>query len=136
MLTTGKLSAKAAAASVKGVLDAKALEQTLLGFANLIPPPFNPTGNPAVGAQQLLLAAKFKAGSLALGAFGGLAGGGGGQGLSAAGAGSAPVAGGGAPSAPQSTVVVNNSFGLVGDRRAAASLVVDSLRYATADGML
>jgi hypothetical protein len=134
MLTTGKLSAKAAAASVKGVLDAKALEQGLLGLANLIPPPFNPTGNPGVGAQQLLLAAKFKAGSLALGAFGGLAGGGGGQGLSAAGAGSAPVAGA-APVAPQNSTVINNSFGLVGDPRGAARLIRDTLAYGQADGL-
>ena len=135
LMNTGKLSIKAAAMSVKGVLDAKATEQALLGFANLIPPPFNPTGNPAVGAQQLALAAKFKVASLAIGAAAGVGGGGGGgQGLAPSGAGGAPL-GGGAPPAPQTSTVINNSFGIVGDPRAAARMIRDSLAYGQADGL-
>jgi hypothetical protein len=135
MMATGKLSIKAAAMSVKGVLDAKATEQALLGFANLIPPPFNPTGNPAIGAQQLALAAKFKVASLALGAAAGIGGGGGGgQGLAPSGAGGAPL-GVGTPTAPQTSTVINNSFGIVGDPRAAARMIRDSLAYGQADGL-
>ena len=135
MIRNGKLSLKAAAMSVKGVLDVKATEQALLGFVNMIPPPWNPTGNPAIGAQQLGLAAKLTVASLALGAATGIGGGGGGgQGLAPSGAGGAPLSVG-AQTAPQTSTVINNSFGIVGDPRAAARMIRDSLAYGQADGL-
>jgi hypothetical protein len=131
----GLAGAKAEAKTLSKSLANQAKFQAIMGAFNLIPPPFNPFGNPVIGKLQLGLAAKAAAGAAALGVLGGGGGGGGGQGLSASGAGSAPIAS--APAMQQNTnVTVSNSFGLVGDQRAAAKLVVDSLGYAGREGMI
>ena len=131
----GAKGLKAAAKLASQQLKMEAIRQGILGAINLIPPPWNPLGNPMVAKLQFGLAAKAGAAAAVLGAMGGGGGGGGGQGLSASGAGSAPIAS--APAMQQNTnVTVSNSFGLVGDQRAAAKLVVDSLGYAGREGMI
>ena len=135
-LEGGKGAIKATAKAAADVLKIEAIKQGILGIANMIPPPWNPTGNPVVGKAQLGLAAKAGAGAASLYALGGLGGGGsGGQGLSASGSGAAPVSSS-TPTQQNTNVTVSNSFGLVGDQRAAAKLVVDSLGYAGREGMI
>lgn len=101
----------------------------LQGALSMIPfmPNFNPPGGVAYIAQGTAMLA---AGKLLTGGKGG----GGGQGLAATGAGVVP-----APSTPSvnnnSNVTVNNAFGIVGDQRQSARLVVDSLRFAQAEGL-
>lgn len=62
-------------------------------------------------------------------------GGGGGQGLTASGAGAAPVSAP-APVNRESTFNLTLNAGIVGDPRAAASLVADQVRFAMREGML
>lgn len=101
----------------------------LQGALSMIPfmPNFNPPGGVAYIAQGTAMLA---AGKLLTGGKGG----GGGQGLAATGAGVVPT-----PSTPSvnnnSNVTVNNAFGIVGDQRQSARLVVDSLRFAQAEGL-
>ena len=94
--------------------------------------PFMPSFNPAGGAAYIAQGgAMFAAGKLMTGGKGG---GGGGQGLASTGAGASP-----APAMPtvsnNSNVTVNNMFGIVGDQRQSARLVVDSLRFAQSEGL-
>jgi hypothetical protein len=130
----GAKGLKAAAKLASQQLKMEAIRQGILGAINLIPPPWNPLGNPMVAKLQFGLAAKAGAAAAVLGAMGGGGGGGGGQGLSASGAGSAPIAST-APMQQNTNVTVSNSFGLVGDQRAAAKLVKDSLMYAEREGI-
>jgi hypothetical protein len=96
--------------------------------------PFGPQFNPIVGAGYIAQGtAMFAAGKLMSGGKGG-AGAGGGQGLSTAGTGQAPTTTP-ATQTTNSNVTVNNSFGIVGDQRQSARLVVDSLRYAQVEGL-
>jgi hypothetical protein len=75
----------------------------------------------------------FAAGKLMAGGKGG-GGGGKGQGLATSGAGQAPTTTP-ATQTNNSNVTVNNSFGIVGDQRQSARLVVDSLRFAQVEGL-
>jgi hypothetical protein len=133
----GMAGAKAEARTLSKSLANQAKFQAIMGAFNLIPPPFNPFGNPVIGKLQLGLAAKAAAGAAALGVLGGGGGGGGGggQGLAGAGAGTIP-----APTAPainnNSNVTINNAFGIVGDQRQSARLVADSLGFARQEGMI
>jgi len=103
----------------------------LQGALAMIPgPQFNPLTGTAYLAQGAIM---FAAGKLMAGGKGG-AGAGAGQGLSAAGTGQAPTTTP-ATQTNNSTVTVNNSFGIVGDQRQSARLVVDSLRYAQVEGL-
>ena len=99
--------------------------QLALGAINLIPPPFNPAGNPAAGAAQIALGAAAITLGSALGAAAGGAGGGGGRSAASApqalGSFSAPV--------PQQTTQVSNTtvnFGFVTDPDAAAKALVNA----------
>lgn len=110
--------------------------QIALGTLNLIPPPYNPTGNPAIGAAQIAGGVAAIAVGKALGAAGG---GGGGRG----GRRSGVAAPGVARSTPREAVeggknVVFNqttSFGFVGDRRAATREIDDLNRKAVERGL-
>jgi hypothetical protein len=132
----GMAGAKAEAKTLSRSLFNQAKYQGLIGAFNLVPPPFNPFGNPAIGKLQIGLAAKAAAGAAALGVLGGGGGGGGGgQGLAGAGAGTIP-----APTVPainnNSNMTINNVFGIVGDQRQSARLVADSLGFARQKGMI
>lgn len=114
-LMSGERVDKALKKALAGVLSS--LGQTYLaqGAALLIPPPFNPLGNPAAGGVMLGV------GGLMLGlsaAFGGIGGGGGG------GKKSPSVAASTTPGSNQTTYT-SVSFGFVGDRRAAGREVAD-----------
>jgi hypothetical protein len=111
------------------MLVAQGSASIMQGALSMIPfmPSFNPVGGAAYIAQGGIMLA---AGKLMTGGKGG----GGGQGLAATGAGVVPT-----PSTPSvnnnSNVTVNNAFGIVGDQRQSARLVVDSLRFAQAEGL-
>jgi len=103
----------------------------LQGALALIPgPQFNPLTGTAYLAQGAIM---FAAGKLMAGGKGG-ASAGRGQGLSTAGTGQVPTTTP-ATQTMNSNVTVNNSFGIVGDQRQSARLVVDSLRYAQVEGL-
>lgn len=112
------------------MLMAQGSASIMQGVLAMIPfmPNFNPVGGAAYLAQGTIMLA---AGKLMTGGKGGK---GGGQGLAATGAGATP-----APAMPtvsnNSNVTVNNAFGIVGDQRQSARLVVDSLRFAQAEGL-
>lgn len=112
------------------MLMAQGAASIMQGVLAMIPfmPNFNPVGGAAYLAQGTIM---FAAGKLMTGGKGGK---GGGQGLAATGAGATP-----APAMPtvsnNSNVTVNNAFGIVGDQRQSARLVVDSLRFAQAEGL-
>jgi hypothetical protein len=114
------------------MLIAQGTASIMQGALAMIPfmPSFNPPGGVAYIAQGGLMLA---AGKLMTGGKGG-GGGGTGQGLAGAGAGTIP-----APTTPainnNSNVTVNNAFGIVGDQRQSARLVMDSLRFAEAEGL-
>lgn len=95
--------------------------------------PFGPQFNPVQGAAYLAQGAiMFGAGKLMAGGKGAA------QkkdpGLNAGGSGQAPTTTP-ATQTMNSNVTVNNSFGIVGDQRQSARLVVDSLRYAQVEGL-
>lgn len=112
------------------MLVAQGTASIMQGALAMIPfmPSFNPPGGLAYIAQGTAMLA---AGKLMTGGKGGK---GSGQGLAATGSGAIP-----APSAPtvsnNSNVTVNNAFGIVGDQRQSARLVMDSLRFAQAEGL-
>lgn len=111
------------------MLISQGMASIMQGALSMIPfmPSFNPVGGAAYIAQGGIMLAAGKA-------LAGGKGGGGGQGLAATGAGVVP-----APTTPainnNSNVTVNNAFGIVGDQRQSARLVVDSLRFAQAEGL-
>jgi hypothetical protein len=114
------------------MLMAQGKASIMQGALAMIPfmPSFNPLGGAAYLAQGAIM---FGAGKLMAGGKGG-AGAGKGQGLSTAGTGQAPTTTP-ATQTMNSNVTVNNSFGIVGDQRQSARLVVDSLRYAQVEGL-
>jgi hypothetical protein len=126
---SGEKVGKAFKRQMGDMLIAQGSASILQGVLSLIPfmPSFNPVGGAAYIAQGGIMLA---AGKLMSGGKGG----GGGQGLAATGAGVVPT-----PSTPSvnnnSNVTVNNAFGIVGDQRQSARLVVDSLRFAQAEGL-
>jgi hypothetical protein len=126
---SGEKVGKAFKRQMGDMLIAQGSASILQGVLSLIPfmPSFNPVGGAAYIAQGGIMLA---AGKLMTGGKGG----GGGQGLAATGAGVVPT-----PSTPSvnnnSNVTVNNAFGIVGDQRQSARLVVDSLRFAQAEGL-
>lgn len=126
---SGKNVGKEFKRSMGEMLVAQGTASIMQGALAMIPfmPSFNPIGGAAYLAQGGLMLA---AGKLMTGGKGGK----GGQGLAGAGAGTIP-----APTAPainnNSNVTVNNAFGIVGDQRQSARLVVDSLRFAQAEGL-
>jgi hypothetical protein len=114
------------------MLMAQGSASIMQGALAMIPfmPSFNPVGGAAYLAQGGLM---FAAGKLMAGGKGG-GGGGKGQGLATSGAGQAPTTTP-ATQTTNSNVTVNNSFGIVGDQRQSARLVVDSLRFAQVEGL-
>jgi hypothetical protein len=129
---SGEKVGKAFKKQMGDMLIAQGTASIMQGALAMIPfmPSFNPPGGVAYLAQGGLMLA---AGKLMTGGKGG-GGGGAGQGLAGAGAGTIP-----APTTPainnNSNVTVNNAFGIVGDQRQSARLVVDSLRFAQAEGL-
>lgn len=129
---SGKNVGKQFKLAMSEMLIAQGSASIMQGALAMIPfmPSFNPIGGAAYLAQGTLMLA---AGKLMSGGKGG-GGAGKGQGLAGAGAGTIP-----APSSPainnNSNVTVNNAFGIVGDQRQSARLVVDSLRFAQAEGL-
>jgi hypothetical protein len=115
------------------MLMAQGSASIMQGALAMIPfmPSFNPVGGAAYLAQGGLM---FAAGKLMAGGKGGGGGGGKGQGLATSGAGQAPTTTP-ATQTNNSNVTVNNSFGIVGDQRQSARLVVDSLRFAQVEGL-
>ena len=132
---------KAMAKSAAEALKIQAITQGALGLLNLIPPPWNPFGNPAAGKAQIAGAAAAGAQSAILYQIAKASPGASGTGdtkqpgLSATGNGSAPIGG---SSSKGTSVTYNNqiSFGLVGDQRAAAGLVLNALQFAQTEGMV
>jgi hypothetical protein len=126
---SGEKVGKAFKKQMGDMLIAQGTASILQGALAMIPfmPSFNPVGGAAYVAQGVIM---LGAGKLLTGGKGG----GGGQGLPATGAGAAP-----APTTPainnNSNVTVNNAFGIVGDQRQSARLVVDSLRFAQSEGL-
>ena len=126
---SGEKVGKAFKKQMGDMLVAQGSASIMQGVLSMIPfmPSFNPVGGAAYIAQGGIMLA---AGKLMTGGKGG----GGGQGLAATGAGVVPT-----PSTPSvnnnSNVTVNNAFGIVGDQRQSARLVVDSLRFAQAEGL-
>ena len=126
---SGEKVGKAFKRQMGDMLVAQGSASIMQGVLSMIPfmPSFNPVGGAAYIAQGGIMLA---AGKLMTGGKGG----GGGQGLAATGAGVVPT-----PSTPSvnnnSNVTVNNAFGIVGDQRQSARLVVDSLRFAQAEGL-
>ena len=126
---SGEKVGKAFKKQMGDMLIAQGTASILQGALAMIPfmPSFNPVGGAAYVAQGVVM---LTAGKLLTGGKGG----GGGQGLPATGAGAAP-----APTTPainnNSNVTVNNAFGIVGDQRQSARLVVDSLRFAQSEGL-
>lgn len=126
---SGENVGKAFKRQMGDMLVAQGSASIMQGVLSMIPfmPSFNPVGGAAYIAQGGIMLA---AGKLMTGGKGG----GGGQGLAATGAGVVPT-----PSTPSvnnnSNVTVNNAFGIVGDQRQSARLVVDSLRFAQAEGL-
>jgi hypothetical protein len=102
------------------------LGQTYLaqGAALLIPPPFNPIGNPAAGATMLGLGG----GMLGLAAAFGAVGGG------AKGGKKSPATPKESEAGKSNNVSVMNNFGFVSDRRAVARDVADTTRTAVRRG--
>jgi hypothetical protein len=129
---SGEKVGKAFKKQMGDMLIAQGSAAILQGALAMIPfmPSFNPPGGLAYIAQGGLMLA---AGKIMTGGKGG-GGGGKGQGLAGAGAGTIP-----APTTPainnNSNVTVNNAFGIVGDQRQSARLVMDSLRFAEAEGL-
>ena len=129
---SGEKVGKAFKKQMGDMLIAQGTASIMQGALAMIPfmPSFNPPGGVAYIAQGGLMLA---AGKLMAGGKGG-GGGGKGQGLAGAGAGTIP-----APTTPainnNSNVTVNNAFGIVGDQRQSARLVMDSLRFAEAEGL-
>jgi hypothetical protein len=129
---SGEKVGKAFKKQMGDMLIAQGTASIMQGALAMIPfmPSFNPPGGVAYLAQGGLMLA---AGKLMTGGKGG-GGGGTGQGLAGAGAGTIP-----APTTPainnNSNVTVNNAFGIVGDQRQSARLVMDSLRFAEAEGL-
>jgi len=129
---SGEKVGKAFKKQMGDMLIAQGSASIMQGALAMIPfmPSFNPPGGLAYIAQGGLMLA---AGKLMTGGKGG-GGGGKGQGLAGAGAGTIP-----APTTPainnNSNVTVNNAFGIVGDQRQSARLVMDSLRFAEAEGL-
>ena len=129
---SGEKVGKAFKKQMGDMLIAQGTASIMQGALAMIPfmPSFNPPGGVAYLAQGGLMLA---AGKLMTGGKGG-GGGGKGQGLAGAGAGTIP-----APTTPainnNSNVTVNNAFGIVGDQRQSARLVMDSLRFAEAEGL-
>jgi hypothetical protein len=115
------------------MLMAQGSASIMQGALAMIPfmPSFNPVGGGAYLAQGALM---FAAGKLMAGGKGGGGGKGKGQGLATSGAGQAPTTTP-ATQTNNSNVTVNNSFGIVGDQRQSARLVVDSLRFAQVEGL-
>lgn len=128
---SGEKVGKAFKKQMGDMLIAQGTASILQGALAMIPfmPSFNPVGGAAYVAQGLVM---LGAGKLMTGGGGG--GAGKGQGLAGAGAGTIP-----APTSPainnNSNVTVNNAFGIVGDQRQSARLVVDSLRFAQSEGL-
>ena len=126
---SGEKVGKAFKKQMGDMLIAQGTASILQGALAMIPfmPSFNPVGGAAYVTQGVIM---LTAGKLLTGGKGG----GGGQGLPATGAGAAPAP---APAAinNNSNVTVNNAFGIVGDQRQSARLVVDSLRFAQAEGL-
>jgi hypothetical protein len=129
---SGEKVGKAFKKQMGDMLIAQGSASIMQGALAMIPfmPSFNPPGGLAYIAQGGLMLA---AGKIMTGGKGG-GGGGKGQGLAGAGAGTIP-----APTTPainnNSNVTVNNAFGIVGDQRQSARLVMDSLRFAEAEGL-
>jgi hypothetical protein len=129
---SGEKVGKAFKKQMGDMLIAQGTASIMQGALAMIPfmPSFNPPGGLAYIAQGGLMLA---AGKIMTGGKGG-GGGGKGQGLAGAGAGTIP-----APTTPainnNSNVTVNNAFGIVGDQRQSARLVMDSLRFAEAEGL-
>ena len=129
---SGKNVGKQFKLAMSEMLIAQGSASIMQGALAMIPfmPSFNPIGGAAYLAQGGLMLA---AGKLMSGGKGG-GGAGKGQGLAGAGAGTIP-----APTSPainnNSNVTVNNAFGIVGDQRQSARLVVDSLRFAQSEGL-
>jgi hypothetical protein len=126
---SGEKVGKAFKKQMGDMLIAQGSAAILQGALAMIPfmPSFNPIGGTAYLAQGLLMVG---AGKLMTGGKGG----GKDKTLPATGAGAAP-----APTTPainnNSNVTVNNAFGIVGDQRQSARLVMDSLRFAEAEGL-
>jgi hypothetical protein len=126
---SGERVGKAFKKQMGDMLIAQGSAAILQGALAMIPfmPSFNPIGGTAYVAQGLLMVG---AGKLMTGGKGG----GKDKTLPATGAGAAP-----APTTPainnNSNVTVNNAFGIVGDQRQSARLVMDSLRFAEAEGL-
>jgi hypothetical protein len=126
---SGEKVGKAFKKQMGDMLIAQGSAAILQGALAMIPfmPSFNPIGGTAYVAQGLLMVG---AGKLMTGGKGG----GKDKTLPATGAGAAP-----APTTPainnNSNVTVNNAFGIVGDQRQSARLVMDSLRFAEAEGL-
>jgi hypothetical protein len=126
---SGERVGKAFKKQMGDMLIAQGSAAILQGALAMIPfmPSFNPIGGTAYLAQGLLMVG---AGKLMTGGKGG----GKDKTLPATGAGAAP-----APTTPainnNSNVTVNNAFGIVGDQRQSARLVMDSLRFAEAEGL-
>jgi hypothetical protein len=130
-VATGQKSLKAAALeTVASVLSAKAnaylAEAAALAFV-----PGGQASAIGLGAAGIAM----KVAAAAIGAAGGRGGGGGGQGLTASGAGAAPIASA-APVNRESTLNLTFNAGVVGEPRAAASLIADQVRFAMREGML
>jgi hypothetical protein len=129
---SGEKVGKAFKKQMGDMLIAQGTASILQGALAMIPfmPSFNPVGGAAYVAQGVIM---LGAGKLLTGGGGG-GGAGKGQGLAGAGAGTIP-----APTSPainnNSNVTVNNAFGIVGDQRQSARLVVDSLRFAQSEGL-
>jgi hypothetical protein len=126
---SGEKVGKAFKQQMGDMLLAQGSTALLQGALSMIP--FGPQFNPAAGVAYLAQGGVMVAAGKALA---GGKGGGGGQGLAGAGAGTIP-----APTAPaisnNSNVTINNAFGIVGDQRQSARLVVDSLRFAQSEGL-
>jgi hypothetical protein len=126
---SGERVGKAFKKQMGDMLIAQGSAAILQGALAMIPfmPSFNPVGGSAYLAQGILMVG---AGKLMTGGKGG----GKDKTLPATGAGAAP-----APTTPainnNSNVTVNNAFGIVGDQRQSARLVMDSLRFAEAEGL-
>jgi len=128
-VATGQKSLKAAALeTVASVLSSKAnaylAEAAALAFV-----PGGQASAIGLGAAGIAM----KVAAAAIGAAGGR--GGGGQGLTASGAGAAPIASA-APVNRESTLNLTFNAGVVGEPRAAASLIADQVRFAMREGML
>lgn len=129
-IVTGQKSIKAAALeTVASILSAKATAYLVEAGALAFVP-----GGQVAAAGLFGQAVVMKTAAAAISALGG-GGGGGGQGLTASGAGAAPIASA-APVNRESTLNLTFNAGVVGDPRAAASLIADQVRFAMREGML